>query len=90
MNANAVITGFETENKYEVKNSVGQKVFYATENSSWCSRIWCGNNWEFEMNIFDNSGNETIHISRPVACSGCCFPCCLQVNSTTNKFIFSP
>lgn len=26
----------------------------------------------------DNSGIEVIHLCRPLACSSCCFPCCLQ------------
>jgi len=74
-----VITGYETNNKYVVKNSVGQKVYYAAENSSCCARYWCGNIRDFEMNILDNFGNEVIHISRPLACQACCYPCCLQV-----------
>ena len=82
MNANAVITGFETENKYEVKNSVGQKVFYAAEDSSCCSRYWCGTIRDFEMSILDNFGREVIHVSRPLACQSCCYPCCLQVKNT--------
>ena len=73
------MTGFETNNKYVVKNSVGQDVFYAAENSSCCARLWCGNIRNFEMTILDNFGEEVIHISRPLACQGCCCPCCLQV-----------
>ena len=75
-----VLTHFETNNKYVVKNSFGQKVFYAAENSSCCARCCCTNMRNFKMSILDNFGNEVIHIRRPLACQDCCFPCCLQVN----------
>lgn len=76
----AVFTGFETNNKYVVKNSVGQKIFFAAEDSGCCERYWCNNLRSFEMNILDNFGNEVIHIHRPLACQSCLYPCCLQVS----------
>ena len=38
----------------------------------------CGPMRPFDMKILDNHKNEVIHIYRPLRCSGCCFPCCLQ------------
>ncbi|EFX80807.1 hypothetical protein DAPPUDRAFT_211709 [Daphnia pulex] len=73
-----MFTGFETNNKYVVKNSVGQKIFFAAEDSGCCERYWCNNLRSFEMNILDNFGNEVIHIHRPLACQSCLYPCCLQ------------
>ncbi|XP_072944272.1 phospholipid scramblase 2-like isoform X2 [Epargyreus clarus] len=72
------IFGYETNNKYTIKNSVGQKVYFAKEDTDCCTRNCCGPSRPFDMKILDNFGNEVIHLYRPLACSGCCFPCCLQ------------
>lgn len=71
-------TGFETKNKYTIKNSMGQKIYTAKESSDCCSRMFCGPLRSFDMKIEDNSENEVIHLVRPLACNSCCFPCCLQ------------
>lgn len=71
-------TGFETKNKYLVTNNLGQKVYFAAEDSDCLSRNCCGNLRPFEMKIVDNFGNQVISLNRPLACQGCCFPCCLQ------------
>ncbi|KAJ3665705.1 hypothetical protein Zmor_001191 [Zophobas morio] len=73
-----VITGFETENKYQIKNSLGQQVYFAAEDSDFCTRNCCGPLRPFDMKIFDNYKNEVIHFYRPLACQACCYPCCLQ------------
>ncbi|XP_039278116.1 phospholipid scramblase 2 isoform X2 [Nilaparvata lugens] len=73
-----VLIGFETANKYLIKNSVGQQVYYAAEDSDCCARNCCGPLRPFEMKILDNFGREVIHLSRPMNCQGCCCPCCLQ------------
>ncbi|XP_032786242.2 phospholipid scramblase 2 [Daphnia magna] len=75
--------GFETSNKYTVKNSMGQKVFYAAEMSDCCTRQCCGPNRPFDMKIVDNHGQEVIHLNRPLACTSCFFPCCLQTMEVT-------
>ncbi|KAG5863776.1 hypothetical protein JTB14_012922 [Gonioctena quinquepunctata] len=72
------LTGFETKNKFTVKNSLGQKVYYAVEDSDCLTRNCCGPLRPFDMNILDNYRNEIIHLHRPLACDSCCFPCCLQ------------
>ncbi|KAK9889945.1 hypothetical protein WA026_008754 [Henosepilachna vigintioctopunctata] len=71
-------TGFETKNKFTVKNSLGQKLYYAVEDSDCCTRNCCGPMRPFDMRILDNFRNEVIHLHRPLACDSCCFPCCLQ------------
>ncbi|XP_073989540.1 phospholipid scramblase 1 isoform X4 [Rhodnius prolixus] len=71
-------TGFETKNKFTVKNSLGQKVFYAVEDSGCLTRCCCGPLRPFDMKILDNFKNEVIHLHRPLACQSCWFPCCLQ------------
>ncbi|XP_030756135.1 phospholipid scramblase 2 isoform X1 [Sitophilus oryzae] len=72
------LTGFETKNKFTVKNSLGQKVYYAAEESDCLTRNCCGPLRPFDMQILDNFKNEIIHLHRPLACDSCCFPCCLQ------------
>ncbi|XP_029206518.1 phospholipid scramblase 2-like [Acropora muricata] len=71
-------TGFESNNKYKVCNSMGQQVYFAAEDTDCCTRQCCGPGRPFEMRIFDNYQREVIHLSRPLRCQCCCFPCCLQ------------
>ncbi|RWS00812.1 Phospholipid scramblase 2-like protein [Dinothrombium tinctorium] len=72
------LTSFETANKYVIKNSMGQQVYYAVEDTDFCTRICCGNLRPFDIKILDNNLREVIHIYRPLRCVGCCYPCCLQ------------
>lgn len=72
------ITGFETNNKFNVKNTLGQKVFWAAENNDFCTRNCCGPLRRFKMKVFDEYQNEVMHLRRPAACDSCMFPCCLQ------------
>uniref|UniRef100_A0A5F9CB24 Phospholipid scramblase n=1 Tax=Oryctolagus cuniculus TaxID=9986 RepID=A0A5F9CB24_RABIT len=73
-----VLLDFQSKNKYEIKNSFGQKIFLAVEDTDCCTR----NCWEalrpFTLRILDNTGREVITLERPLRCTSCCFPCCLQ------------
>ncbi|KAH9509016.1 Phospholipid scramblase 1 [Bulinus truncatus] len=71
-------TGFETNNKYEIKNSMNQRVYIAVEDTCCCTRNCCGSSRPFDMKIMDNHKKEVIHLSRPLRCSTCWCPCCLQ------------
>lgn len=93
-------TGFETNNKFTIKNSLGQKVsvsatnsqilmlnaychwinkvYWAVEENDCCTRNCCGPARPFDMKIMDIYKNQVIHLNRPLACSSCWFPCCLQ------------
>jgi len=71
-------TGFETNNKFTIKNALGQKVYFAAEDNDCCTRNCCGPSRPFDMRVFDNFQQEVIHMHRPLACSSCLFPCCLQ------------
>ncbi|XP_069976263.1 phospholipid scramblase 2-like [Penaeus vannamei] len=77
-------TGFETSNKYKVKNSLGQQMYFAAEDTDCCTRQCCGPMRPFDMKIMDNSQNEVIHLNRPLACDSCLFPCCLQSIEVTS------
>lgn len=76
-------TGFETNNKYEVKNTLGQKVYFAVEDNDCCTRQCCGPCRSFDMKILDNAQQEVIHIERPLRCASCWTPCCLQEMTIT-------
>lgn len=69
--------GFETANKYVVKDQAGNKLFYAMEESGCCTRQCCGNARNFTMSIKDVAGQDVMLIDRPINCSlfcGLCFP----------------
>ncbi|XP_073530757.1 phospholipid scramblase 2-like isoform X1 [Phyllobates terribilis] len=72
------LIGYESNNKYEIKNSLGQRVYFAAEENDCCTRNFCGAARSFTMTIIDNTGREIIRLIRPFRCSACCFPCCLQ------------
>ena len=71
--------GCETKNKYKIKNSMGQEIYYAKEDTDCCTRNLCGPIRPFDMKIKDNAENEVIHLYRPLNCQSCLFPCCMQM-----------
>ncbi|KAM8953153.1 phospholipid scramblase 1-like [Pelodytes ibericus] len=73
-----VITGFETNNKYEIKNSMGQRVYFATEENDCCNQYFCGSARSFTITVVDNTSREVMRFTRPLRCNCCCTPCCLQ------------
>ncbi|XP_039707522.1 phospholipid scramblase 1-like isoform X3 [Pteropus medius] len=73
-----VLIGFETNNKYEIKNSLGQRIYFAAEDTDCCTRNCCGASRPFTMRILDNMGREVMTLERPLRCTSCCCPCCLQ------------
>uniref|UniRef100_A0A3B5LIU6 Phospholipid scramblase n=1 Tax=Xiphophorus couchianus TaxID=32473 RepID=A0A3B5LIU6_9TELE len=70
--------GFETNNQYEIKNSLGQKIYKAKEKNDCCTRNCCGSLRSFDMTIKDNMDREVIRLIRPFRCVSCWCPCCLQ------------
>uniref|UniRef100_G3NHM7 Phospholipid scramblase n=1 Tax=Gasterosteus aculeatus aculeatus TaxID=481459 RepID=G3NHM7_GASAC len=52
------LVGFESNNKYEVRNTVGQNVFYAVEENDCLSRQCCGPMRSFNIHVLDNYGQE--------------------------------
>uniref|UniRef100_A0A2K5CGQ3 Phospholipid scramblase n=1 Tax=Aotus nancymaae TaxID=37293 RepID=A0A2K5CGQ3_AOTNA len=73
-----VLLCFESNNKYEIKNSFGQRIYFAAEDSHFCSRNCYGLSRPFTLRITDNLGREVITLERPLRCNSCCCPCCLQ------------
>lgn len=75
--------GFETNNKYTIKNAMGQKLFWAKEKNDCCTRNCCGSIRPMEMKIIDANDREVIHLSRPLRCDDCCCPHFLQEMKVT-------
>ena len=67
-----VLTGWEQANKYAVKNTLGQQVYFASEVSTCAQRQCCGPHREFKMSIVDNNGTEVMALQRPLRCDACC------------------
>lgn len=85
------LVGFESNNKYEVRNTLGQNVFYAVEENDCLNRQCCGPLRPFSIHILDNFGQEVITVTRPLKCMSCFFPCCLQeVSATALAQLFTP
>jgi len=70
--------GCETKNKYKIKNSQGQIIYTAKEDTDCCTRNCCGPLRPFDLIIKDSQEREVIHLSRPFACGSCLCPCLLQ------------
>lgn len=75
--------GFETNNKYTIKNTLGQKIFWAKEDNDCCTRNCCGPLRPFDLAIMDANGQEVIHLNRPLRCDSCWCPCFLQEMEVT-------
>lgn len=87
-------TGFETGNKYEIYNTMGQKIYYAAEDTCCCGcccgiccnpckcyrkcQKQCCTNRSFDMSVFNNDKEKVMSIHRPLRASTCWCPCCLQ------------
>ncbi|XP_064393996.1 phospholipid scramblase 2-like isoform X2 [Halichondria panicea] len=70
-----IITNFETENKYRIRNTLGQQVYFAAEESSVFQRQCCGPGRAFQMSITDNNNKEVMRLDRPRRCLPCYFCC---------------
>lgn len=75
-----VLTGFQMENKYQIKNSLGQQVYFAAEESSVSQRLFCGPARGFVIHIVDNNGQEVTRVTREFKCCGGC-SCCANCGS---------
>ncbi|XP_078595813.1 phospholipid scramblase 1-like [Branchiostoma floridae x Branchiostoma japonicum] len=72
-------TGIEMNNKYKIKNSLGQQVYFAYEETDICMRIMCGNQRSFTIHVTDNNQQEVMRVRRDFkCCAGCCWcaGCC--------------
>lgn len=60
------------------------KIYWAVEDNDCCTRICFGSIRPFDMKVLDASQNEVIHFYRPLRCTSCLFPCCLQTMEVTS------
>jgi len=90
-----VMTGWDMNNRFQIKNSLGQQCYYAAEDTEDCHRMICGNKRGFHMNITDNAGHQVFQVNREFKfCAGCCWfadkDCCswdVQVETTPGNII---
>ncbi|XP_070561172.1 phospholipid scramblase 1-like isoform X2 [Ptychodera flava] len=69
-----VFTGWETRNRYVVNNCLGQRTYYAMEESTAFMRNCCGPSRAFVLHITDNYQQEVLRITREFkCCAGCCW-----------------
>lgn len=69
-----VMTGIDMNNRFKIKNSLGQQCYYAEEETDFCMRLMCGNQRGFNMKITDNLNREVFQVSREFKfCAGCCW-----------------
>ncbi|XP_042313818.1 phospholipid scramblase 1-like isoform X3 [Sceloporus undulatus] len=75
-----VISGYETCNRYEVKNSMGQMVYFAVEENDDYNLNCYGPLRSFTIKLFDCTMQPVMQLSREYQCAICCCPCvcCLQ------------
>ncbi|KAK3105416.1 hypothetical protein FSP39_024804, partial [Pinctada imbricata] len=73
------MTGYETNNKYEITTKNGIQFMHATEDTDPCTRQCCGALRPFDLDINDGNGRTVIRLDRPLRCTAivCCC-CCLQ------------
>ncbi|XP_020925251.1 phospholipid scramblase family member 5 isoform X3 [Sus scrofa] len=80
-----MILGTETSNKYEIKNSLGQRIYFAVEESICFNRTFCSTLRSCTLKITDNSGQEVMTVNRPLRCNSCWCPCYLQEVKTIDE-----
>jgi len=85
-----VFTGWEQNNRYVIRNSAAQQVYFAFENTDTCMRVCCGPKRGFTIHIVDNLNQEVMRLSREFKCcagcswcAGCCEGCTFEVSVQT-------
>ncbi|XP_037699048.1 phospholipid scramblase 4 isoform X1 [Choloepus didactylus] len=68
-------TGFETNNRYDVKNNSNQMVYIVNEDTDDFTRNAYRTLRPFVLRITDYMGREVMTMQRPFRCSCCCFCC---------------
>ena len=84
----SVLELWEFQNKYDIMDSDGTKIYSMKEKSSICQRLWCGNARKLKLHVKDDQGQEILTFDRPLRCMQCCcqgcYPDHLQVGPVDN------
>lgn len=70
-----MITRFETNNKYDIKNNLDQMVYIVTEDTDDFTRNAYRTLRPFVLRVTDFMGREIMTMQRPFRCTCCCFCC---------------
>lgn len=70
-----LMTRFETNNRYDIKNNVDQMVYIVTEDTDDFTRNAYRNLRPFVLRVTDCLGREIMTMQRPFRCTCCCFCC---------------
>lgn len=70
-----MISGYETCNRYEVKNTLSQLVYFAAEENDDHTLNKYRQYRPFTIKLFDSRGQAVMLVKRPVQICGCCCPC---------------
>jgi len=83
-------TGWNENNRYVVRNSGGQQIYFALENTDTCMRICCEAQRGFTIHIVDNFNQEVMKITREFKCcagncwcASCCDACAFEIKIET-------
>ncbi|XP_051839280.1 phospholipid scramblase 4-like isoform X1 [Antechinus flavipes] len=85
-----ILTGFETNNRYEVKNDSGQMIYFVTEDTDDIIRNRYRSSRPFTLRVTDSMDHEVMNIHRPYKFSCCCCCCCCCDSMTQELEIESP
>ncbi|XP_044610648.1 phospholipid scramblase 4 [Equus asinus] len=69
------VTGFETNNRYDIKNDLDQMVYIVTEDTDDFTRNSYRTLRPFVLRVTDCGGREIMTMQRPFRCTCCCFCC---------------
>ncbi|XP_045707926.1 phospholipid scramblase 4 [Phyllostomus hastatus] len=70
-----MMTRLETNNKYDIKNNLGQMVYVVIEDTDDFSRNAYRTLRPFILRVMDFTGREIMTMQRPFRCTCCCFCC---------------
>ncbi|XP_066477616.1 uncharacterized protein [Tiliqua scincoides] len=73
-----ILTNIEVNNRYAIKNALGQMIYFAAEENDCCTLFCCGGCRPFTMKLFSHMGQQVIELVRPWKCWCCWCCCCLQ------------
>ncbi|KAK7792437.1 hypothetical protein R5R35_001031 [Gryllus longicercus] len=73
-----VFTTYETRKEYSIKNIKGQILYGAKETTDCLTRQCWRSARPARFKIVDHTKKEVVHMRRPLSCSSCWIPCCLQ------------